>query len=294
MDLGDTRYWYAELAHTAKRHETPCGDGTMVWREWGEGAPVVMLHGGSGSWRHWIRNIPQISQHYRVLVADLPGLGDSDMPPFEFDHGDLLGSVRRLAQIVLDGILKLTQSPVALVGFSAGSITAAQLAACHSPHVRSLHIAGGSGMGIPWGGLAGKLRPMAKDMTRDEKLAVQAHNTGLIMCSTPVASDSIEAELQLDNTECARLRTHPLADSDVTEQALQGIKAPLQMIWGSNDPYAGPDLEGRVGLVRKHHPNADIHLLGEAGHWVMYERFDAYNPLLLSALARHAQSGNFA
>ena len=287
MDIGNTRYWYGELARTTKRHETPCGDGVMVWREWGQGAPVIMLHGGSGSWRHWIRNVPLLSQHYRVLVADLPGLGDSDMPPFVFDHADLLGSVRRLADIVLEGILELSDSPVAMVGFSAGSITAAQLAACHPQHVRSLHIAGGSGMGLPWGGLAGKLRPMGQDLSRADKLAVQAHNTGLIMCGKPVSADSIEAELQLENTERARLRTHPLADSDVTGQALRDLTAPLQMIWGSDDPYAGPDLEARVALVRKHHPNADVHLLGDAGHWVMYERYDAYNPLLLAALARH-------
>jgi pimeloyl-ACP methyl ester carboxylesterase len=288
MDLGNTRYWYEELTRTARRHETQCGDGAMVWREWGQGPPVVMLHGGSGSWRHWIRNIPQLSQQYRVLVADLPGLGDSDMPPFHFDHGDLLGSVRRLADIVLDGMLELAASPVALVGFSAGSITAAQLTACHPQHVRSLHIAGGSGMGLPWGGLNGKLRAMGQELARAEKLAVQAHNAGLIMCAKPVAANSIEAELQLDNTERARLRTHPLADSNVTGRALQDICAPLQMVWGINDPYARPDLEGRVALVRKHHPNADVHLLGDAGHWVMYERHDAYNPLLLAALARHA------
>lgn len=291
MNLDDTRHWYAQLARTAVRHETPCGDGAMVWREWGQGDPVVMLHGGSGSWRHWIRNIPQLSQHYRVLVADLPGLGDSDMPPFDFDHGDLLGSVRQLAQVVLDGVLALCETPVALVGFSAGSITAAQLAACHPQHVRSLHIAGGSGMGLPWGGLAGKLRPMRADMPRAEKLAVQAHNAGLIMCATPVAPDSIEAELQLDNTELARLRTHPLADSDVTRRALPELHAPLQMIWGSADPYAGPDLAARVALVREYQPSADVHVLGDAGHWVMYERYDAFNPLLLAALARHAEAG---
>ena len=287
MELDDTRFWYSELARTAVRHETPCGEGAMVWHEWGQGAPVVMLHGGSGSWRHWIRNIPPLSQYYRLLVADLPGLGDSDMPPFKFDHDDLLGSVRQLGRIVLDGVEALTDTPVALVGFSAGSITAAQLAVCYPDAVRSLHIAGGSGMGLPWGGLSGSLKPMTREMPVAEKLAVQAHNARLIMCANPVAADSIEAELQLANTERARLRTHPLADSNVTGLALAEIQAPLQMIWGSADPYAGPDIEARIALVREHHEDADVHVLGGAGHWVMYERYDAYNPLLEASLARH-------
>ncbi|HEX4114045.1 MAG TPA: hypothetical protein VH020_16050, partial [Stellaceae bacterium] len=47
----------AALDRVARHRETPCGDGTMVWREWGEGVPVVLLHGGYGSWQHWLRNI---------------------------------------------------------------------------------------------------------------------------------------------------------------------------------------------------------------------------------------------
>ena len=69
------------LARTARKVRTPCGDGAMVWRVWGEGEPLVLFHGGSGSWTHWIRNIPGLSRHYELWVADIPGLGDSAMPP---------------------------------------------------------------------------------------------------------------------------------------------------------------------------------------------------------------------
>src|SRR3990172_888777 len=46
------------IARAARRIETPWGAGTMVWRVWGSGEPLVLFHGGSGSWTHWIRNIP--------------------------------------------------------------------------------------------------------------------------------------------------------------------------------------------------------------------------------------------
>ena len=49
------------LRAQATRRETPCGAGTMVWHVWGETRPglppVVLFHGGSGSWTHWVRNI---------------------------------------------------------------------------------------------------------------------------------------------------------------------------------------------------------------------------------------------
>ena len=69
------------LARTARKVRTPCGDGAMVWRVWGAGEPLVLFHGGSGSWTHWIRNIPELSRHFELWVADIPGLGDSAMPP---------------------------------------------------------------------------------------------------------------------------------------------------------------------------------------------------------------------
>lgn len=63
------------LNRAARKVETPCGDGPMVWRVWGAGEPLVLLHGGTGSWTHWIRSIPRLSGHYQLWVPDLPGLG---------------------------------------------------------------------------------------------------------------------------------------------------------------------------------------------------------------------------
>ena len=37
-----------ELAATADVIRTPCGDGNMVWRSWGSGPVLVLLHGGTG------------------------------------------------------------------------------------------------------------------------------------------------------------------------------------------------------------------------------------------------------
>ena len=57
----------------------------MVWRVWGSGEPLVLFHGGSGSWTHWIRNIPELSRHYELWVPDIPGLGEFDEVVFAED-----------------------------------------------------------------------------------------------------------------------------------------------------------------------------------------------------------------
>ena len=42
--------------------------------------PLVLLHGGSGSWLHWVRNVEHFSQTRSVWVLDIPGFGDSSLP----------------------------------------------------------------------------------------------------------------------------------------------------------------------------------------------------------------------
>ena len=70
---------------SARRLATPCGDGgEMVWHAWGDerSEPLVLLHAGSGSWTHWIRNVEALAATgRRVVVPDLPGFSDSARPP---------------------------------------------------------------------------------------------------------------------------------------------------------------------------------------------------------------------
>ena len=80
---------------------TPCGDGDMVWRRWGDPdasrPPLVLLHGGFGAWNHWVRNIPVLARDRLVIVADLPGCGDSALPTEPYDAASV-------AAIVADGL----------------------------------------------------------------------------------------------------------------------------------------------------------------------------------------------
>lgn len=41
----------------------------------GEGEPVVLMHGLSGSSGWWRRNAPVLVEHYQVFLLGLPGFG---------------------------------------------------------------------------------------------------------------------------------------------------------------------------------------------------------------------------
>src|SRR5258708_35072386 len=71
----------AALDRTSTRRTTPNGAGEVVWRVWGKGTPLVLLHGGTGSWMHWVRNIEELAGDFMLLVPDIPGSGESGNPP---------------------------------------------------------------------------------------------------------------------------------------------------------------------------------------------------------------------
>src|SRR5713101_3188730 len=122
----------------------PCEAGAMVWRIWGEGPPLVLLHGASGSWTHWIRNVLPLAARFRVLVPDMPGYGDSDAPrePHTADGlADLVASG-------VDALLPPTSPPLDLAGFSFGGIIAGLVAARLTLRVRTLVLLGTGGLAL--------------------------------------------------------------------------------------------------------------------------------------------------
>ena len=279
-----------ELERTAEVVKTANGEGCMVWHIWGEGPPLVLLHGGSGSWTHWIRNIPELSRHFRLLVADMPGLGDSDHPPFDFDTNDFPASVDRLATIIGTGVDEIlgADAEFHLAGFSFGSINGAYLAANAGARVRSFTLIGSAAFGWPWDGLQGEFRSMRDDMDETELLDVQRNNLSAAMLAGPV--DDAAAWLQLANVRRARVRSHGVAQTDTLIRALPRVTAPLNGIWGRNDVFAQPNLERIGALLRDCDPGAIYEVIDEAGHWVMYERPEAFNTSLTHIIEQRSTS----
>ncbi|MDB5870353.1 MAG: alpha/beta hydrolase fold protein, partial [Polaromonas sp.] len=134
---------------SATRMQTPCGAGSLIWHLWGREschpslAPLVLLHGGSGSWTHWLRNIAALVASGRwVLAPDLPGFGDSAAPLHGVDADALPELLEQgLAQLVGDEACDLA-------GFSFGGMVAGLMAAQFAHRVARLVLVGVPGLGI--------------------------------------------------------------------------------------------------------------------------------------------------
>lgn len=269
----------AALEGNCRRHETACGDGALVWRQWGAGDPVVLLHGGSGSWMHWIRTIPALARRYAVYAVDLPGLGDSAMPHAPHTPATC-GSVvaAGLRDLLGDG------PRPHLVTFSFGAHVGTMAAAELGPALRSLVISGCAALGLP------HARPdFAKErtgMSAAERAAVHRNNLSILMIAEPARIDDLAIHIQATNMSRMRFRSRPFAGGDEIRRTLPQVTAPLGAIWGEKDQIALPSVEARLDVLRESHPDLVARIVPDAGHWAMYEQPDAFNAALLDVLAK--------
>ena len=248
------------LERSATRLETPCGPGgTMAWRRWGdekEGPPLVLLHGGSGAWTHWLRNIDTLAQHYTVYAADLPGCGDSALPPGARDADTI-------HEHVGNGIAQLAGgAPVQLVAFSFGTLVAGFVAATRPELVKHLHLVGCAGLGLARPLL--NLRSLAGVPPGGREAIVRA-NMESLMVLHPQTLDDTALSLHYANLEHDRLRRRRIARTPVLIEVQTRWQCPVHAIWGSGDVLIRHDTP-RLREVLSGCDLRDLSLVEDAGH----------------------------
>ena len=291
----------AELDARAVHIETPLVDGRILWRKWGSGPPLVFFHGGSGSWTHWVRNIPVMSRDYTVYAVDLPGMGDSD--PFRGSDLALLDGERTdfrepldpdwqpppiemaaLSRILAQALQAIIPDErINLVGFSFGGMTAANVTARIPEKIRRLVLTGAAGVAPR----DPNMKPLAtwRFATTEAELAeVQRQNVGLLMLHDQASIDDLAVNIQMRNGLRTLSRKPPRHFTTI--QALEQARPSLAAIWGRFDAVSG----WRTDAIREKFltldPACQFHVVEDGGHWVAYERADEFNKVLGRMLRR--------
>ncbi|EHM00380.1 hydrolase, alpha/beta domain protein [Acetobacteraceae bacterium AT-5844] len=265
----------ASLEASATRHETAAPGGPLVWHEWGQGEPLVLLHGGAGSWRHWTRNIPVLAKEWRVLAPDMPGLGESAAPP-DFDIWDY-------ARLLTSGLDRLIGAGTRyhLAGFSFGGVTSGHIAALDgregTGRLRSVTLIGAGALGL-------RRDPVTLSSVRNKQgeARTEAHRANLaaLMIADPARIDALALRIQAWNSDHARLRSPRLIRDGALREAVREITAPLNVIYGEHDAIAYPYMDERVQLFHALRPDVRMQIIPQAGHWVAFEAAEVFNPLL--------------
>jgi pimeloyl-ACP methyl ester carboxylesterase len=233
------------------------GGHPVRYRVVGEGEPVVLVHGLSGSTRWWARNIAALAVTYRVYLVDLPGFGAMRRLRRHF-------ILPEAATWLADWMEAVGLGEAHLVGHSMGGYVCLRLAAQRPEAMRRLILVAPAG--VPAGrSLFGHLVPL---------LLAARH-----------AAPSFLPVLAYD-----AIRTGPvtlwraardLLAEDVRED-LRSIDAPTLLIWGEKDPLIPPS----VGeLLRREIPGSHLLVLQNAGHVPMFDRPQEFDAALLAFLA---------
>ena len=155
------------LEKKSQRFESPCEDGLLIIRHWpgpNEAADSVLLvHGGSGSWRHWYNNIDYLAHRFNVYAIDLPGVGGSEALTPGYSALDAV-------EVVSTGIQALPGfGKFHLVAFSWGCAVSSQLVRLHEDQLLSLLLVGPASIGdIPRRGLMKPLLKRHSEMSAEE------------------------------------------------------------------------------------------------------------------------------
>lgn len=267
----------ALTASARHRRTGPVGE-QVAWSIWGEGVPMVLLHGAHGSWQHFVRNIAAFARHHLVLVPDLPGYGASDAISTPCHIAALTDRVAD----GLDAIIGPDTLYIA-VGFSFGGAVTADLILRHAGRLRHTVVAASAGIAAP-----GNPTMVSVRHRRGDDL-VAAHHANLcsIMFAHPECVTPQALRIQHEGTMQSRLPVGRVDYGRGLRDALVHHREPLLGIWGDNDSFFAPgDAENRPQIVRDQCPHAETIVLPGVGHWVQYEGADDFNRLVLDFVAR--------
>lgn len=239
------------------------GPASIAYRVAGEGPPVILIHGLAASSRWWERNITALASSFQVYAIDLIGFGAS--------RGSHRFNLDEAASHLASWMDSLGIHRATIIGHSMGGFIGASLAANFPERVDRLALVDAAALPLnrryPWQTL-GPVRGLL-DLRLDSfsLLVTDAWRAG------PASIWHAAREL---------------GTADITTK-LPAIQAPVLVIWGEDDAIiplrSGQQIAGML-------PNAELVVIENAGHNVMYDRPEAFNRVVMDFLAGNSGNGS--
>ena len=205
----------------------------MYCETYGEGQPVLIIHGNGGSISDFVYQIPYFSKKYKVIIADSRAQGKSK------DDGDSL-SYEMMADDYAALLTTLKIDSAYVIGWSDGGINGLLLAIRHPEKVKKLAVTGAN---------------LTPDTT-----AVNQDVLDLVMPSyTALKNKAVKTPADRAQWKLLRL----LADEPhIPLTALNGIKNPTLVIGGDHDILK----PSHTLLIFQNITNAYLWILPNSGH----------------------------
>ncbi len=272
----------------------------------GEGPPLVLIHGASGTHLSWWQQVAEMRHHYSCLIYDLRGYGRS-RPTGDYDPGDGHAHVRDLERLI--EYAGFGGEKVSLMGASLGTAPALQFAAEHPERVDKLILCCGPGcvstplIDAGWEERKKRMQaryqqhaqgrapawpkgvPPVRSAGEVERFSTAYHPYGPVGAAMHLdfpALTFLYAEIMAAAGGPPTPSTFPVFSTrPVTAAEAATLQFPVLVIGGTEDPlFSVAELEEVASLF----PNGRCNLFKGAGHLAFYERPRRYNDAVLEFL----------
>ncbi len=247
---------------TPRSHRTIDIDGLPVYCETeGDGATIVLLHGGLADNSTWAAQFTGLSPHRRVVAPERQAQGRTPDRPGPLTY-------RAMTDQTVELLVALDLGPVDLLGWSDGGMVGTLVAADHPELVRTLTVTG-SGFSSA-GYVPGAMEDLVGLSPDDDDLAMFA---AMYAAASPDGPDHFPEVWE-------KMRTMWAEAFDWTDQ-VRKIAAPTLVVVGDDDYISVEHAQEFSRLVAQ----GQLAVVPGASHLVPMERPDLFNRLVLEFTA---------
>ena len=265
--LKDSAYAMERARAGLVRKEITLADGShIVWLEGGSGAPLVLVHGFGADKDNFTRIARLLTPHFRVIVPDLVGFGESS------HRADVDYHYAAQAQRLHAFVQALGLARIDLGGNSMGGGIAMSFAAQHPQEVASLWLIDAAGIAeAPPSELAKIIMSTGANplmITRESDFPAFLK---FVMSDPPYIPGPVMDALARERIANQALERQVFAQiaTDSVSGAVHGLTTPTLIVWGDEDRALSP---GTVPILKALLPNAQAVVMPRVGHAPMLER----------------------
>jgi valacyclovir hydrolase len=247
------------------------GTSEIHYTDRGHGPAVLFLPGVTESASAHDAWLSDLTGHYRVIAADLPGSGHSLPQPRHYHAAYYQEDAASFAAL----LASLGISQAHLLGFSDGGEVALLMAAGVPDLSQSLFTWGAAGfVSDPGGRIARLFRTLFDEPALEtagwRKGLTALYGKDLARAITRNFADGLDAIVS--------------AGGDISRSLAHAIRCPTCLVAGEGDVFVPPALLSELAARL---PLAEVHIVNGAGHGVHHDRPDWFLPAVTGWLADH-------
>jgi pimeloyl-ACP methyl ester carboxylesterase len=247
-----------------------CAGVQTQYQQIGSGIPLILLHGWGHTWQTWYPIISLLSEHYQLIIPDLPGFGHSADPSTVWDSSDYADWLREFIQQTVGN------KRYFLSGHSYGGKVASIFTATAKHPPEHLIVVDASGLPDPLTQAQQLQQTFLKIVPDAFKQRVSHALKRKVLEKIGSATD------HLNSTDYQRKVLRKIVRENISS-SLQKIAVPTTVIWGELDA-ATPLHQGRqfATLI----PGAKLEIIAQADHFPFITQTQDFVKVFQAALQK--------